>query len=149
MIRTLTGRATVAILAGFITGAAHALPLTTNLANPSSGSGTVRSGGAPGVTLPEWRANAFTNEAMAWTLESVVLDIAVRSPGTSPGGFQVAIHADDSALPGPGTLLQVLSGASDPAPGQPVYTGSVALAPGATYWVVASVLNSSFTAQYG
>jgi hypothetical protein len=149
MIRTILSLATVVTVAGLITGAAHALPLTSNLGSSSLGSGEID-------TSPSWRANAFTTDGVAWTLESVVLEIAVRTAGGGlQGGFQVSVHADDNTdgsgnpIPGPGTQLVLLTGPTDPSAGSsPVYLGSAPLAANTTYWVVASI-NPLSTTEYG
>ena len=91
-------------------------------------------------------AQSFLTGSQNWTLASVTLPIAGQA-SLSHGGFTV--HLYDTGMNGaPGTLLATLAGNSNPSVDDLfTYTGTVDLAPNATYWVEAEVA-SGFDSRY-
>jgi len=86
-----------------------------------------------------WGGNQFItdNSASSFLLDGVTIKMDTAS--ATPGNFFVAIFS--SAGDRPGTLLETLSGSSNPAAaGNYSYTSTgLSLAPNTSYWVVAGV----------
>ena len=103
--------------------------------------------GNSGVTLTDRFATAFTtdNSEAGWTLDSVSLLMGTATD--TSGNFFAAIYSDGSGEPG--SLLETLSGASDPATAATYPYSSVGLNldPNTTYHMVTGV--SSGSGHYG
>ncbi|MGH8046031.1 MAG: choice-of-anchor R domain-containing protein [Chthoniobacterales bacterium] len=86
-----------------------------------------------------WAGNRFItdNSAPSFLLDSVT--VKMDTADAMPGNFFVAIYSH--ATDGPGTLLQTLTGNTNPATaGDYTYTSSgLSLAPNTSYWVVTGV----------
>jgi hypothetical protein len=90
-------------------------------------------------------AQSFTMGTQPLTLSDVTLKIDRLNGG---GGISVTVFSDNAGVPG--SSLQILSGPSDPLPGQPSgttgnvdYTGNLSLSPSTTYWIEVRTSNGN------
>ena len=126
----------------------QAATIVSNLTQPNSAQGTAVFFQSPsGDDLAE----SFTTGTSAATLNSITLRIR-RNTTDGGGGFSLQLWSNASTLPG--ISLITLSGTADPLPATVgtvsdfTYTGSTALNASTTYWVVATVTQSSPNKTY-
>ena len=105
----------------------QAVVLASNITNSTAG----------GVSFldNQWFAGSFTTNGTVWTLNSVTINIF--GVGNADPGFSVNIYSDGEGFPG--TFQTTLSGPSSPTVGNNTYTGSFALAPNTTYFLMGQV----------
>ncbi len=118
-----------AFAALFHSGPAYSQVTVSNLGEAYSASGS--------TTFSSWRANSFTTDTSAYTLNSLTLRFSDSED--LYGGFFVGIYSDSASAPG--SLVLLLDGTINPNNGDITYTPATTLGLSAstTYWVVLGV----------